>query len=112
MGKEAMIGSLCSSASAGLRRRAIKKARRMTIRISDHAMLRWIERVRGFDLTKDRAEIQELLKLVGNDGTLKAHGHLFEVQNGRLITITPATGSPNNTKHRAITGKDRLKPGA
>src|ERR1700722_19749101 len=57
MGKEAMIGSLCSSASAGLRRRAIKKARRMTIRISDHAMLRWIERVRGFDLTKDRAEI-------------------------------------------------------
>ena len=74
----------------------------MKIRISDHALIRWLERVRGFTF-------EDLLRSVGDRGTLKAFGHTFEAENGVLITILPDSGEPNRTKHRIVTGNDRVK---
>ena len=58
------------------------------LHITEHALLRYLERVRGFSFAKERAEIMKICKGTTN-GTVKAVGHQFEIRNGRLLTITP-----------------------
>jgi hypothetical protein len=75
------------------------------IKISDHALVRWLERVRGFRLDLERREIDDLLHGVGKNGTIKAFGRLFEVSNNVLVTITPDSGYPNKTRRLKVTRK-------
>jgi hypothetical protein len=75
------------------------------IKITSHALVRWLQRVRGFSFIEDEREIRRLLRGVTN-GTLKAHNYLFEVVDGVLVTITPDARYPNKTKVRKITGKE------
>ena len=66
------------------------------VAVTDHALLRFLERVRGFDLSKERWEIAEICRGVTN-GTVKKHGHRFEVKDGSVITVMPACPIPNRT---------------
>jgi hypothetical protein len=70
-------------------------------RVSDHALLRYLQRVRGFKFDKEIAEIR---KIVGTlrDGTVKAHGCLFKVKDGTVISILPDEKEPNRTTHEAV----------
>ena len=73
--------------------------------VTDHALLRVLERIRGFSFAKEKAEIQRICAGVQN-GTVRAHGHRFEIENGSVVTITPGE-SPNRTKRlRVATIKD------
>ena len=72
-------------------------------RVTDHALCRWLERVRGFNLDRDRAEIQRICSGMTN-GTIKFDSHFFEIENNCVVTITAANPTPSKTK--------RLKLGA
>jgi hypothetical protein len=65
----------------------------MALSISDHALLRWLERVKEFDLKTFRDEIWATpgLKEAAALGAVSfAHGGLvFRLDAGRLITIQP-----------------------
>ena len=54
--------------------------------VTDHALLRFLERVRGFSFVKERAEIQKICGGIEN-GTIKAHGCRFEIENWTVITV-------------------------
>jgi hypothetical protein len=69
-------------------------------RISDHALVRFIERAGGFDLNPLRAQIETSLnraftvaEKVGADSfTIRADGLLYVVKNGTLVTIQDDRG--------------------
>lgn len=67
------------------------------LHITDHALLRYLERVRGFSFDREIADIRKICGSISS-GTVKAHGCVFEIDSGRLITIMPDTGSPNRIK--------------
>lgn len=71
--------------------------------VSDHALLRYLERVRGFTFEREREEIASTCRGV-ETGTVKWRGHLYEVREGRVVTITPDVGHPNKTKRIEILG--------
>lgn len=60
--------------------------------ISEHAILRWLERVKGVDLDDVRAEIlagdtKEMIKFA-KSGKIKKDGHVLVVQDNVVVTIT------------------------
>jgi hypothetical protein len=69
-------------------------------RVSDHALLRYLERVRGFDFSREIAEIQRICQPIGDKGCVKAHGCRFEVRSGVVVTVTPGGPSLNATRKR------------
>lgn len=69
--------------------------------VSDHALVRYLERIRGFSFERERGQIQDICAGV-EEGTVKFEGHRFEVMNGRVITVVPATLSPNRTRRREM----------
>lgn len=77
---------------------------RHELAITDHALIRFLERVRGFSFDKERAEIAKICGTM-HTGAVLAHGCRFEVKAGVLVTITPATPTPNRTKRQEIAGK-------
>jgi hypothetical protein len=66
------------------------------LRITDHALLRYLERVRGFSFNREKQAILEICRGVQH-GRVKKDGCVFEVRNGTLITILPNTGCPNGS---------------
>lgn len=74
------------------------------LRITDHALVRFLERVRGFDLERERQAIRDICRGI-NSGTVKARGHLFEVKSRAVVTVAPDSGSPCRSKREAIMGK-------
>ena len=75
------------------------------LRVTDHCLIRWLERVRGFNLDRDRREIQEICAGM-TSGTVKSHGHYFEIENNAVVTITPDTKMPNKTKRLKLGAKE------
>lgn len=69
------------------------------VRISDHALLRYLDRVGGFEIDRLRAEIAaRLAPLVGplrGAVIIDGHAYVIEQDNGQaiLVTVLPA----NNT---------------
>lgn len=67
-------------------------------RVSDHALLRFIERAGGLDIEALRAELARSLArattsaaLIGTqDFTVRADGLTYVVRNGIVVTILPA----------------------
>jgi hypothetical protein len=58
--------------------------------LSDHALIQYLERVKGIDLSKFRDEIltPETLSAVSMGATaIKAGGAKFKVQNGVIVTV-------------------------
>ncbi len=74
--------------------------------VTDHALLRYLERVRGFKFERERSKIRDICRGVEN-GTVKFSGCLFEVKNGHVITVHPAGVVPNRTRRLAVTGAAR-----
>jgi hypothetical protein len=74
----------------------VSRADSKDLRITDHALLRYLERVRGFSFEREKQAIWEICRGVQH-GRVKKDGCVFEVRNGALVTITPDTGSPNRT---------------
>lgn len=73
--------------------------------VTDHALVRYLERVKGFRFERERQAIRDVCKGIQN-GTVKAHGCLFEITDGRVITIAPDNG-PCRTKREAIVSASR-----
>lgn len=59
-------------------------------RASDHALVRYLERVKGMNLDRARAEIAEMVGRAedhGRSGVLPT-GHLYRLRDGVVYTIT------------------------
>jgi hypothetical protein len=71
--------------------------------VTDHALRRYLERVRGFKFDKEVSQIQDICRGVEN-GTVKAFGHRFEIENWVVITIAPVGEDqrPNRTKRQNV----------
>ncbi|MGA8169797.1 MAG: hypothetical protein WB816_03010 [Methylocystis sp.] len=67
----------------------------MKIGVSDHAMMRFLERAGGFDVEALRAQIQDSLarahatpREIGvRDYTVKSGGVIFVVRGGTIVTV-------------------------
>ncbi len=73
--------------------------------VTVHALLRYLERVRGFNFDKERREIEDICRGVIS-GTVKKHGCRFEITNGKVITVVPTNPRPNRTTRLKHQRKD------
>jgi hypothetical protein len=75
--------------------------------VTDHAVCRYLERARGFDIEAVRRHIAELCAPYVNSGaaTIHAEGVRFELGTGKVITVVP------NGKYKSRTARDRLARG-
>lgn len=69
--------------------------------VTDHALVRYLERVRGFDLSKERQAIAALCDGITN-GTVKRDGCKYEIVAGRVVTIAPDCGYPSKTAKQRL----------
>lgn len=77
----------------------------MALHVTHHALVRFLERVRGFQFEREKAEILRICNGVSN-GTVKFEGCTFEIKNDSVVTVMPDSGSPSRTKRlevRALT---------
>lgn len=72
--------------------------------VTDHALVRYLERVRGFTFERERAEIRRICNGLGDSkkATVRSNNCLFEVRNGSVVTITPPGNGPSKTKRAEI----------
>lgn len=72
------------------------------VHVTDHALVRYLERVRGFKFDKERAEIQRVCAGFGDMdfATINKDGFLYEIVNGSVVTIAPRGYGPSKTKRR------------
>lgn len=72
------------------------------VRVSDHAVVRYLERVRGVDIRAVRAEIAEVVALAeehpGANG-VRSGGHVYRIKNNTVVTVAP-TCEANLRTHR------------
>lgn len=64
----------------------------MTVRVSDHAVVRFLERVQGVDIDNVRARIAAMCKQAAELGANSAviRGHRYILNNeGMVVTIEP-----------------------
>jgi hypothetical protein len=61
------------------------------VAVSDHALLRYLERVKGIDVAAARTEIEALIGSAGmlGDAALVRAGHIFVVEAYRVTTVLP-----------------------
>jgi hypothetical protein len=71
------------------------------LRVTDHALVRFLERVRGFKFDRERNEIAKTCAGVEN-GSVKAYGCIYEVKDGSVVTIVPETERPNRSKREQV----------
>lgn len=60
--------------------------------VSDHALVRYIERVLGFDVESIREDIlkQTLNAIVSGANSVKKEGMVFQIKNNTVVTVTSA----------------------
>lgn len=76
--------------------------------VSDHAVLRYLERVMGFDIDGVRAHIRGVCAPAAAIGAscVQAEGVRFMIgDNGCVSTVTPLSDLPNNTTRRRLGAK-------
>lgn len=73
-------------------------------RVTDHAVLRYLERVQGFDVETVRRKIAERCAAPMASGAVSLifDGHRFEFSNGAVITVVPYTGMANRTREARL----------
>jgi hypothetical protein len=74
------------------------------IHVTDHAVLRYLERAKGLDVDAVRRHIAEVCTGPAAAGALcvKTEGVKFEMQNGKVITCTPGGGGVNRIKRTRL----------
>lgn len=75
--------------------------------VTDHCLVRYLERAKGFDVEAVRRHIAQLCAPYVDTGaqTIHAEGVRFELGTGKVITVTP-TG-----KYKSRTRRERLVRG-
>jgi hypothetical protein len=76
-------------------------------RVTDHAVLRYLERVRRVDIAGIRRHIAELCAPAAQAGSIALHaeGHKFEMdRRGTVVTVAPHSGMPSASKRRLVEG--------
>lgn len=75
--------------------------------VSDHAVLRYLERVQGFDIEAVRTHIGIVCRSACRAGaaSLKTEGVEFQFTDGIVVTVTPKTRGPSKTRQRLSLGK-------
>lgn len=63
------------------------------VHITHHALIRYLERVRGFKLDRERAALQRICKGITN-GSIRLDGHIYTIKNGNLVTVAPVGNGP------------------
>jgi hypothetical protein len=74
------------------------------LHVTHHALVRYLERVRGFKFDREREAIQKICAGI-KDGSVKAHGCIFEIRNGTVVSICPDGPYPNATKRAEVFAK-------
>lgn len=80
------------------------------IHVTDHAVLRYLQRAKGFDVEAVRRHIASLCTVPALAGALcvRTEGVKFEIQSRKVITCTPGHGGVNRTKRaRLAAGANR-----
>lgn len=74
--------------------------------VSDHALVRYLERAKGFDLEAVRQHISNVCRDAAKAGATCIHteGVKFEISGGRVVTCTPGKGGVNRTKRERLAG--------
>lgn len=64
--------------------------------VTDHSVLRWLERVQGVDIEAIRLHIWEICAPAIKAGAtcIRADGVKYEFQNGKVITVVPGNATP------------------
>jgi hypothetical protein len=72
--------------------------------VSDHAVLRYLERAKGFDMEAVRQHIADVCRGPVNIGAtcIQAEGVKFEISGGRVVTCTPGKGGANRIKRARL----------
>lgn len=73
-------------------------------RVTDHAVLRYLQRAKGYDIERVREEIarQCAPALAAGAASLVAEGVKFEFAGGAVVTVVPNTGLPNRTHEERL----------
>lgn len=78
----------------------------MSERVSDHAVLRFLERQYGFDIEELRRKIEALCRPAMRAGCLSlvSEGLRYEFSNDRrvVVTVVPGKGLASETKKRKL----------
>ena len=79
--------------------------------VTDHALVRWLERARGIEMEDIRAELAENARPFAKIGAMHAEvGGLWLVFDGvKLVTVTPEKPDPRQTARHdryAVNGTD------
>lgn len=63
----------------------------MPLRITDHAVMRWLERVHGINVEFFRNEIVEIAGPAAAVGAsaLRKGGVIYVIKDGAVVTVTP-----------------------
>jgi hypothetical protein len=67
------------------------------VSVSDHALLRWLERIHGIDIERLRTAVlteNQLKAFAAGASAVQSQGHRFIVKNKTLITIAPMGSRP------------------
>lgn len=77
--------------------------------VTDHSVLRYLERVQGQPIDKVRAHIAQVCAASAALGAtcVRAEGVRFEIVNNRVVTVSPGHATPSKTG-RALT-QDRVR---
>jgi hypothetical protein len=61
------------------------------VRVSDHAVLKWLERVHGIDVEFFRAEIRSIAGPAAAVGAaaLRRDGFIYKFSGGAVVTVVP-----------------------
>lgn len=62
-----------------------------TVRVSDHALLRYLERVKGIDVEAARAEVASICGIASTLGarSVAGEGHVFLIADYTVTTVLP-----------------------
>jgi len=79
--------------------------------VTDHAVIRYLERCKGFDIEAVRTHIWKVCEGAAKAGAtcIRAEGVKFEFASGRVITVTPDGTEPSKTSKK-LTGQRTVRP--
>lgn len=78
--------------------------------VTDHAICRFLERAYGFNIEAIREHIIGICSAPAAFGAVcvRAEGVRFEIERGRVVTVTPDGQTPNRTAQKIAQKKMRV----
>lgn len=76
-------------------------------RVTDHAIVRYLERAKGFDIEAVRSHIATLCQpaIKAGANTLQAEGVRFEFNGSTVVTVAPASTQISRTRRNLMADK-------